>query len=270
MVYKKKKITIFGYTGFIGSNLLLNLKKSEVFLPKRNILKYKNNLGDIIYCIGSHEWRQKPYKAFNSDVSMIMKILNNNTYESFNLISSTRIYKNNSSKEKNNITVNPSEEDDYYNCLKILAENLVLMNKRNRVIRISNVFGNNYSSKIFLPSIIRDALNRKKIILKTNKYSEKDFIFVDEAARIIIKIAKFGKENIYNVAFGKNFKIGSIVKKLKKLTSCDIIYDNKSKIIKNSVIDITKIKKEFNFSPKIDVLRHMKTLINNFKRHNKK
>jgi nucleoside-diphosphate-sugar epimerase len=41
MVYKKKKITIFGYTGFIGRNLLLNLKKSEVFLPKRNILKYK-------------------------------------------------------------------------------------------------------------------------------------------------------------------------------------------------------------------------------------
>jgi hypothetical protein len=65
-----------------------------------------------------------------------LSILNNNTYESFNLISSTRIYKNNSSKEKNNITVNPSEEDDYYNCLKILAENLVLMNKRNRVIRI--------------------------------------------------------------------------------------------------------------------------------------
>jgi hypothetical protein len=60
---------------------------------------------------------------------MIMKILNNNTYESFNLISSTRIYKNNSSKEKNNIIVNPSKEDDYYNCLKIFAENLVLINK---------------------------------------------------------------------------------------------------------------------------------------------
>jgi nucleoside-diphosphate-sugar epimerase len=263
----KIQITIFGHKGFIGKNILLKLrlKKQKIFLPKRNILKYKINLGHIIYCIGSHQWRNDPYNAFNTDIAIIANILKNNNYKSFNLISSTRIYKNKSTNEDSEISVNPINNDDYYNCLKIVAENLVLLNKKNKVIRISNIFGNNYSSTIFLPTIIRDAVHKKKIFLTTNKKSEKDFLFVDEAAEVIIKIVKNGSKNIYNVAYGKNYLIDDIVKHLKNITSSKIIYKYKPSIVKNSVINIARIKKEFNFKPKTNVLKYLKILVKNYK-----
>ena len=116
----KIQITIFGHKGFIGKNILLKLrlKKEKIFLPKRNILKYKINLGHIIYCIGSHQWRNEPYSAFNTDIAMIANVLKNNNYKSFNLISSTRIYKDKNTKENSAISVNPLNNDDYYMSIK--------------------------------------------------------------------------------------------------------------------------------------------------------
>ena len=124
---------------------------------------------------------------------------------------------------------------------------------------------NNYSSTIFLPTIIRDAVHKKKIFLTTNKKSEKDFLFVDEAADVIIKIVKNGSKNIYNVAYGKNYLIDDIVKHLKNITSSKIIYKYKPSIVKNSVINIARIKKEFNFKPKTNVLKYLKILVKNYK-----
>jgi nucleoside-diphosphate-sugar epimerase len=261
----KIKITVFGHTGFIGRNIVLKLSKKKIFLPKKNILSYKTNLGHIIYCIGSHQWRSDPYEAFETDIAMIVKILKNNKYKSFNLISSTRIYSNRNSKEDSRICVNTEDPDNYYNCLKIYAENLVLLNKKNKVIRISNIFGNNYESTIFLPSIIKDSINKKKIFIYTNKKSQKDFLFIEEAVDIIIKIVLNGKKNIYNVAFGKNSLIEDIINKLQKITNCKIIYNSKSKIIKNSPINIQRIKKEFNFEPKINVLNYLEKAVEEYK-----
>ena len=261
----KEKITIFGHTGFIGRNLVLKLNKKKIFLPKRNSLIYQSNLGHIIYCIGSHQWRSHPYEAFNTDIAMIVNILKKNKYKSFNLISSTRIYNNGKTNEESEINVKIQDPDNYYNCLKIYAENLVLLNKKNKVIRVSNIFGDNYESTIFLPTIIRDSINKKKIFLYTNKKSQKDFLFVKEAADIILKIIFNGNKNVYNVAFGKNYFIKDIINKLKKITGCKIIYKSKSKIIRNSPININKIKNEFGFNPKINILKYLEILVQEYK-----
>jgi nucleoside-diphosphate-sugar epimerase len=116
-----------------------------------------------------------------------------------------------------------------------------------------------------LPTIIRDAIHRKKIFLSTNKKSEKDFLFIDEAVEIIIKIVKRGSKNIYNVAYGKNFLINDIVNHLKRITSSKIVYKYKPSIIKNSIINIARIKKEFNFKPKTNILKYLNILVKNYK-----
>ena len=43
--------TIFGHTGFLGSNLAKYLKKYKIFLPPKKKFIFKKNLGNIIYCI---------------------------------------------------------------------------------------------------------------------------------------------------------------------------------------------------------------------------
>ena len=56
--------TIFGSTGFIGSEIIKNLKKKKIKVhkPKKNVLKFKKNLGHVIYCVGSDDWKDKPKK----------------------------------------------------------------------------------------------------------------------------------------------------------------------------------------------------------------
>ena len=61
--------TIFGSTGFIGKELSYYLKKKgkEVFLPNKKKIKFKRNLGNVIYCVGSDDWQKKTIKGFFSN-----------------------------------------------------------------------------------------------------------------------------------------------------------------------------------------------------------
>ena len=54
--------TIFGHTGFIGSNLVKYLGKHKVFLPPKKKFIFKKNLGHVIYSIGSDNWKKDTFK----------------------------------------------------------------------------------------------------------------------------------------------------------------------------------------------------------------
>ena len=51
--------TIFGSSGFIGKELASHLKKNnqKVFKPNKNQIKFNKDLGYIIYCVGSDDWK---------------------------------------------------------------------------------------------------------------------------------------------------------------------------------------------------------------------
>ena len=102
--------TIFGSTGFIGSEIIKNLKqkKIKVYKPKKNILKFSKNLGHVIYCVGSDDWKDKPKKGYYSNLGHLQQIVHNNKFKSFIFLSTTRLYfnSNKTASEKNNILVN--------------------------------------------------------------------------------------------------------------------------------------------------------------------
>ena len=167
-----KKFTIFGQ-GFVGENLSIFLKKRkfEFFFPKKGKYKFKKNLNNVVFCIGNQNWLRKPNLTYQANLAIMTKILFNNKFESFTLISSTRLYianqKGNTS-EDNLIKVNTNEKKYLYNSLKISAENLCLClnNKKIKVVRISNLYANNFTNQAYiLPTIIRDSIKKKKLIL---------------------------------------------------------------------------------------------------------
>jgi hypothetical protein len=67
------------------------------------------------------------------------------------------------------------------------------------------------------------------------------------------------------VASGKNIKLFKILQEMKKITNCEINYSNSSNIIKEPIINIKRIKKEFNFKPKNDLINLLNYLIINYK-----
>tara|TARA_Y100001958_G_C21242131_1_gene570288 strand:- start:1008 stop:1829 length:822 start_codon:yes stop_codon:yes gene_type:complete len=265
--------TLFGYKGFIGSEIkkYLRNKNKKIFLPGRNQIKFRKNLGNVIYCIGSDDWKKYPKKGFESNLGHLKNILFENKFNSFLFLSTSRVYLNNSvksSKEDEFINVKSFDINNYYNLLKLTSEAicLSLKNKNIKIVRLSNVLGNNYYSPLVLPSLIRSAIKTKKIKLLINKNSTKDYIGIKDVIELIFKIKKSGKEKLYNVASGKNIKLIEIAKIIRKETKCKIILKNQNIKVNEPKINISKIRNEFNFKQTIDTKKQIKNIISNFKK----
>ena len=178
---------------------------------------------------------------------------------------------NNETSEKSNIKVNTYDPNNYYNLLKLTSESICLNSNKNiKVVRISNVMGKNFNSPLVLPSIIRDAIIKKKNNLYINKNSTKDYIHIDDVIDLLIQIIKKGKKNLYNVASGNNITLIEIAKLIKKETECKINLKNQSLKIIEPKININRIKKEFNFKPKKQFNTQIKKIVKNFKNFLKK
>jgi len=270
----KNSYTIFG-RGFVGTNIVKFLKKKKynVFLPKKGKFKFNKNLHNIIYCIGSDNWIKDPKGSYDANLGIVPKIIFNNKFSSFTFISSTRVYLGHGKKktnEKSLIQINPNIRNFYYNSLKLTAESLCLSlpNKNIKVVRVSNLFGNNFTKQIYLlPTLIRNSINDKKINILINKRSSKDYIHINEVFEVLFKIIKKGKYRLYNIASGKNIELSKISQKIKKITNCKINFKNQNKLIKEPIIDIGRIKKEFNFKPKKDLIKSLDQLIINYKNY---
>ena len=261
----KDSYTIFG-RGFIGSNISKFLKKNKykVFQPNKGKYKFNKDLNNIIYCIGSNNWAKDPRGSYDANLGIIPRIIFNNKFKSFTLISSTRIYLGNSSKktkETDLINIDPNNINFFFNSLKVTAETLCLSlpNRKIRVVRMSNLFGDNFTNQIYLlPTLIRNSIINKKINIFVSKKSTKDYLYINDAFDVLIKIIKKGKYRIYNVASGKNIKLEKIINELKKVTGCSVNYTNQKKVIYEPKINIKRIKNEFNFNSNKNLTNYLK------------
>ena len=263
--------TIFGSTGFIGSEIIKRLKqkKIKIYKPKKNIVKFSKNLGHVIYCIGSDDWKDKPKKGYFSNLGHLQQIVHNNSFKSFIFLSTTRLYLNSSKTvtEKNNILVKPDNINYYYNILKAASESLLLsLNKNIIILRLSNVFGNNFNSPLLLPTLIRNAIQKSKINISINVNSKKDYISINDVIDIIFKIQKKNKFRIYNIASGKNIALKKIIQIIRNKTNCRVFTKNQNIKIKEPIISINRIKNEYNFKPSLDIEKDLPSLITNFRK----
>lgn len=262
--------TIFGGNGFIGSELKKYFKthKIKYFSPPKTHTVFNKNLGNIIYCVGSDDWKTNVHKGFHSNLGHLQKILFKNKFNSFIFLSSTRVYLDspNGTSENASIKLNSSNQNDYYNFLKLTSESLCLsLKKKNiKIIRLSNVLGKNFNSPLVVPSFIKSAISKSKINLFVNKESTKDYIIIDDVIKLILKINKYGKHSLYNVASGRNIKLIDLAKIIKKETNCSIQLKNQNKKVIEPKINIARIKKEFNYMPKFNFENEIINLVNSF------
>ena len=266
------KYTVFGSTGFLGNNFknYLKKKKYQVFCPSKKDYKFKKNLGHVFYCAGTSESITNPDKALKANLIYLNNILLNNNFESFTYFSSIRVYSSNKSTHENSkILCDVSEKGIYFKNLKLAAESLCLQfnNPKIRIIRLSNLYGDYFNKQIYLmPTIIRNIKNKKKIILSISPFSKKNYLHVEDAIKVSIKISHKGKFRIYNVASKSMITINEIFKLLKKNKKFDMSILNYKKINHEPKININRIEKEFKFFEKKSFYQSFLNLIkNNYK-----
>ena len=117
-----------------------------------------------------------------------------------------------------------------------------------------------------MPTIIRNIKNKKKIILSISPFSKKNYLHVEDAIKVSIKISHKGKFRIYNVASKSMITINEIFKLLKKTKKFDMSILNYKKINHEPKININRIEKEFKFFEKKSFDQSFLNLIkNNYK-----
>lgn len=270
-VIEYKMITILGASGFIGSNIVneLNRLGVSIFTPKRDEELHGLYLGHVIYCIGlTADAKFKHHETVTAHITKLQEIIIFTKYDSITYCSSTRLYINNlNTQEYVNINVNINDSFELFNLTKLTAE-LLLKNtvKNYKIVRLSNIFGYDFDSENFITSIVRDSIEKNKIILRTTPDSSKDFLFINDAVNLIIKIAtNDDAHGIYNVAYGANTTNFDIMNIIGTTTNSDVKYEEQAKSIKFPTINVEKIKNEFNFYPTNSILNFLPNFINKFK-----
>jgi len=264
------KFTILGSNGFIGKNLVNYLLENdmEVYAPDiRNEDISKKNLGHVIYAIGELNYKKNFSNFIESHIFHLNNILNEANFESLLYCSATRIYSDvNDTNENNSLNLNPTNFNHLYPISKIMGESICLAyeNPKIRIARLSNVSGSNHFSNLFLPSIIREAVDDKIIKLHTTLESEKDYVGIDDVVEILIEIALHGKYRIYNVAQGSNTSNLEIITKIQKITSCQVEVLPNANLYSFPKINIKRISDEFNFHPK-PVLDYIDNMVKSYK-----
>ena len=239
-------ITVLGASGFIGSRLVRRLEAlgREHHAVGRHDVLPAGPLGHVVYCIGlTADFRSRTFDTVEAHVCKLLDVLRHADFESLLYLSSTRLYgASDSTAEEALIRVSSR---DVYNASKVAGESLVLNCERpGRVVRISNVYGDDFSSNNFLSTIIRDAITQGKVVLQTSAESAKDYISVDNVVDSLIAIATRGKEQIYNLATGVNVSNAQLAETLRRL-GCTIEYSQSARLVTFPPINTDRLRAEF-------------------------
>ena len=179
-------------------------------------------------------------------------MLKNKNFDSFNYISSTRLnFPKKSYINKISPLLYGGYEIDIYNASKLAGEALCTQSNISnvKVTRICHVVNpNDKKEENFLSEICGQA-KRGEIVLNSSLDTKKNYIQIDDLSFLLQRIGPFGKKKFYNIGSNNLISNNEIIKKLIKITKCSVITSKNAQTILESKINISILKKEFNYQP---------------------
>lgn len=267
------KYTVIGGNGFIGSNIVSLLKEQghDVTVPDRSTCtELKGDLGKVIYCAGNGDCAKNYFSVLEANTVLLARLLQSAEFEKLVYISSTRVYMNSeSAEESDDLVVTADDNRKLFNLTKLVAEELCLKSERNvTVVRPSNVYGLALNSTLFLPSIIRHAINNGEINMFVSPDYAKDYVSVNDVAKACVWLADNPGSNneIYNVASGFNITANEIADVIHRETGCEVNWHDGH--FPREEFPVTSISKLSNLNPEYKpqyVLDDLKIMIASYK-----
>jgi nucleoside-diphosphate-sugar epimerase len=206
------RISIFGSRGFIGTALVTKLREEGVtpVTPDRSQVHLgppAGGWGTVVWAAGlTADFRRRPHDTVAAHVGDLNSLLRNGGVERLVYLSSTRVYQRSDHAEAlGALPVMPTDPSDLYNLSKLMGESLSLSCGLEQVLiaRLSNIVGPGEASReTFLGAICREAM-RGEIRLQSAGASAKDYLWIDDATRVLAAMARDEKCGIVNVASGR-------------------------------------------------------------------
>ncbi len=293
----KIKILVIGSSGFLGSNFLSSIKshkkieihalvhkKKHIQIKNKkvkyilgNICKYndlKNKINctyDFIFNFSgniNHKKNKETYNVHFKGIKNLVKIIKGKNSTVLTQIGSSLEYGKESSPHSEKNICRPMS---FYGKAKFLASNFIRRNLKNYVIlRPYQIYGPHQKVDRLIPITIVSCLKNKSFPCSEGSQL-RDFLYVDDFNNLLIKIIKKRKikSGIYNVGTGKPFKVKNIIKLIYTLTGKGRPLFGKLKMRKDEINEyfpsINKVKKNFDWKPKIDIYRGLNKTIKYYK-----
>ena len=263
--------TVLGADGFIGRHLVRRLQADAVPVRACGRAELANEglldceLGHVVYCIGlTADFRERPFDTVEAHVGVLASLLRRARFDSLTYLSSTRVYAHSAAaNEDSPLTVRPGDPGDLYNLSKLAGESLCVASGRpTRVVRLSNVYGDDLDSENFISEILRQAACEKKVLLRSSPASAKDFVSIDDVTSWLVPVARHGRERFYNLARGENTSNQVLASRLRELgvevkftaATSDSIFPR---------IDCSRVGQEFH-AARHDLLEDLPSLLKSF------
>jgi nucleoside-diphosphate-sugar epimerase len=205
------RYSIFGANGLVGSAVAAELEAEGRAVRRITRGAWPETgeaLGHVIFTIGmTADFRSRLIETFDLQILRLHEAFDRYSFDSFTYLSSARVYAGaKSTSEGAELLVRPTSVDHAYNITKLAGESRCFVedNPQVRVVRLSNVYGTQDASNLFLTAVMRDAVANGAVTIGQSPLSSKDYIAVEDAAKAIVRIAQRGRHRLYNVACGRN------------------------------------------------------------------
>ncbi len=268
----KKKMLVFGGSGFLGKHFLAAESDNELFCVNRkskHLMHAKKNFTynckkeilesgpfdfviDFASNVSVEHYLNSPLKSFLENVKIPIKNLRLLSEIKFGgkyfLISSDRaLVKNVANKYFNTAELNI----DPYAASKFVAEILVsyaagLNWDRPTIITFPNIYGPYQTSSQLIPKIIKTLKSGKNVVKVNSLQGSRNYLYIDDAVDAIQAILKMPEPKKHVMISGKNIKIKKIIDTLGKLMKHEfgrhVIFQNSENNIKRKTFKLPPSK----------------------------
>ena len=264
----KIKLLITGYNGYIGKCFIKFLKKKKIKFEKLDLKKNKryNDFTHLLHLQFNIEEKRINLKKNISDMDKIIKICQ--FHKLFLIFPSTASFNfEGKIKKNNNIKI-----INYYTKAKNECEKMILYENKKKnlsftILRIFNVYGDNFDNKYYISEIIRTFKKAKKFEKIKIRFSEnvRDYINISDLNSLFLNVIKKKENGIFEVGSGKSTTLKNLANKINKIFDkknyLEFIRPKKSKKNFYSKSNIKNTRKVFSWSPNVQLIKGLKKLI---------
>ena len=207
------KVLVVGENSFIG-NALCNVKRPDIEFYKvshKDFDKIDLPFFDtVVGCALNPEYRDTRYStAADFDFYVANKACKSGCH--FIMLSTRKVYGSHSDLKIFKET-DPLDPFDYYSINKLRTETRIQddFGDQSTIIRGSNLFGFEYGRNSFFGYLMNSLVKSGEIVYNIHPSTRRDFIHVDDSARVITEVCVKKPSGVYNLGAGEGLPIGLI------------------------------------------------------------
>jgi len=261
-------LLVTGHKGFIGCHLTKNLKKNNIDYigaDKKEGLDIRfhldklpwENIDKIIHLAAVSNVRDcefNPQEAQETNVTALRNLIEKSKYhniDKFIFASSAAVYGNNSYTPLNENS--HKFPNSVYGKTKLEGEKWLLESSKEldmNILRFFNIYGK--GSQGFMSKLEEHIESRENFTVDGYGKLTRDFIHINDIVDVLIRCLEPTPDIVYNVGSGKQTSLYDILRMYSKHTRLPTVTLRKEMIgIEHSQSDITKIKDDLHWYPKI-------------------